>query len=86
MSEIKQMYGILEQMIEGAESKDLKKVMELNKSYETLVPRVYHKPPTTLDLEYENCRQSCVMAIQMPNMYEKFILDAKERLPRIPKP
>ena len=86
MTAIKKMYQVLEQMIESADREDKERVLTLNKLYEGLIPRVYHKPLTPLDLEYDNCRQSCVMSLQMRNMRERLLSDAKERFSRIPKP
>jgi len=86
MTEIKQMYDILEEMVESAIKGDKDKVRELNNSYEDLVPKVYHDQLRPLELEYDNCRQSCVMSMSMPNMRERFISDAKERFSKIAKP
>lgn len=82
----KEMYSLLERMIESAEKKDKEEVLKLNESFEKIVPDVCHYPPTDLDLKYDNCRQSCVMALKMPGMYKKFISDAKDRFSKIPKP
>lgn len=87
MSKIKQMYHLLEEMVESAAKGDKEKVLELNISYETLVPKVYHDPRTPLDLEYENCRQSCVVSVTMfKDQHNKFVADAKERFSKISKP
>jgi len=86
MTQIKEMYNLLERMVESAIRSDKEEVLELNTSYEALVPKVYHDPITALELDYDNCRQSCVMSVTMPNMREKFVSDAKERFSKIPKP
>jgi hypothetical protein len=86
MTEIKKMYHILEEMVDRAIKGDKEKIKELDGSYEELVPGVYHRPLSPLDLEYDNCRQSCVMSVSMPNMRERFISDAKKRFSKIPKP
>jgi hypothetical protein len=86
MTEIRQMYRILEEMLDSATRGDKQRVKELNASYEALVPKTYHSPLRPSDLAYDNCRQSCVMSFSMPTLREKFISDAKERLSNIPKP
>lgn len=86
MTEIKKMYHILEEMVSSAIAGDREKLIKLNKSYEALVPKVYHNPTKPLESEYDNCRQSCVMSTTMLNMRERFIADAKERFSKIPKP
>jgi len=86
MIEIRRMYHILEEMIDSAIKGDQERIRELNASYEALVPKVHHKSRKPLELEYDNCRQSCVMSVSMPNMRERFISDAKERFSKIPKP
>lgn len=86
MTALKDMYAILEDMVECAEHDQSGRVLELNGLFEKLVPQVYHDPITELDLNYDNCRQSCVMASKMPDMREQFLKDAKERFSTIPKP
>lgn len=77
MNKRRQMYELLEQMLENAEKGAKETVLELNRSFEKLVPHVFGDPPTELDLEYDNCRQSCIL---------QYIPDARERFARIPKP
>ncbi|MBU4283856.1 MAG: hypothetical protein KJ968_02005 [Nanoarchaeota archaeon] len=86
MKEIGHLYQLLEKMVESAEIGDFSEVKKLNESYEKLVHKVFHDPCTQLGLEYDNCRQSCVMANEMPKMRDQFLLDAKKRFSKIPKP
>ena len=86
MDEIKHMYLILEQMVDGAVKGDLKTVKDLNKAYETLAEQVYHTPRTPLDLDYDNCRVSCVTAFTFSNLYQELVLDAKRRFSKLHKP
>ena len=75
MSEIKQLHQLLEEMVKSATNGDKEKVLELNRRYEQLVPRAYHKPPTKLDLEYDNCRQSCVMSVTMLKDFNERLIE-----------
>jgi hypothetical protein len=86
MTAMQEMYAILEEMVAGAKSDNLESVTEFNKRFEVLVPHVYHKPVTELDLMYDNCRQSCVMAERMRTMHQEFLSNAIERFSKIPKP
>ena len=79
MSKRKQMYGLLEDMFEGAEEGDKERVLELNRLFNKLVDHGKSDCPPQLDLEYDNCRQSFVLSV----LYSS---DARERLLRIPKP
>ena len=80
------MYKTLKDMLENAEQGNQKEVLKLQASFETLIPKVYHNPLTKLDLLYENCMQSCVMAETNLHMRKKFLKDATERFSKIPKP
>ncbi len=87
MSAIKEMYSVLEQMVESAARGDKQRVLELNKDYNALVPKVYHAPPIQSDLEYDNCRISCVTSVGiLEHLREQLVLDARERFSKIPKP
>lgn len=81
------MYQLLEEMIKNAEEGNTEKVLELNKLYNSLAPRIYHDPPTGLELEYDVCRQSCVMSLTMfKHDHKAVVLDSKQRFSKIPKP
>ncbi len=86
MAALRDMYGILEEMLDCAKRDKLERVLELNRSFQELVPCVYQDPITELNLMYDNCRQSCVMAEKMRGMRQKFLEDATERFSKIPKP
>ncbi|MBI2650535.1 hypothetical protein HYX04_04435 [Candidatus Woesearchaeota archaeon] len=86
MSAINEMYGILEQMVKSAADGHKQKVLKLNESYESLVPKVYHSPFTKLDLEYDRCRTSCVMSVITLEGHERLVADAQEIFSRIPNP
>jgi hypothetical protein len=81
-----EMYRVLERMIESARSADGTRLRELNKLFESLVPQVYSDSTVSLDLNYDNCRQSCVMSVMMPWIREKFLADVDFRFERIPQP
>lgn len=85
MTEIKHLYHILEEMVENAIKGNKRKIEELNRIYEALVPKFYHDPLTYLELEYDNCRQSCVMSVNWLSMREQFLLDVNKRFPRLLK-
>ena len=87
MNPRKQMYNLLEKMVECAENNDKDGVSRLNTQYGLLIPKVYHNPPTELDLEYDSCRVACASSVGMlVHLHKALILDAKQRLSRIPKP
>lgn len=80
------MYTLLGEMIESAEKGERERVLQLNKVYDILSRRAYSWPPTGLDLAYENCRQSGLFSVTMPELRDEFLEDARERYARIPKP
>ena len=93
MSEIKQMRHLLEEMVEAADEGDKDRVIELDSSYEALEHQVYGKDfENPLRLQYDNCRQSCVMSVGgilkgvLKDQHDKLVADAKERLSKIPEP
>jgi len=87
MSELKQMYQLLKQMVQSAEVGDKTKITQLNEAYEKLVSKVYHNPLTPLESRYDNCRHSCVMSVTMLNhMHKKLVANAKQRFARLPQP
>lgn len=87
MYERKQMYQILGEIVKSAELMDKDKVLRLNGKYKSLTPKVYGKPLTELDFQYDNCRNACVMSVTMlKESHEELISDAKKRLSELPKP
>jgi len=87
MNELKQMYQVLEQMVLGAEKRNVGRILELNEKYEALARRVYHKSLTELEFKYDNCRNSCLMSVTMlSDWHTELVSDAKERFSKIPKP
>ena len=87
MTKLNQMYQLLEEMVKNAEEGNTEKVRELNNLYESLVPQIYHDPPTGLELKYDRCRQSCVMSLTMfKHNYRAVVLDARKTFSKIPKP
>lgn len=80
-----EMRKLLKSMIESAEKGERGKVLELNRSYENLISKVYYERFTEPGLDFDNCRQSAVMAVTMPGMHKKFISDAKKRFSKLPK-
>jgi len=85
--ELKEMHGLLEQMIQAAKDRRKDELLKLDGLYETLLQRVYSKLDEPLRLEYDNCRKSCVTAVTMlPHLYESLISDSEERFSKLPKP
>ena len=82
-------YSILEEMFKKAIKQDRDAVHKLNDRYEkTLISEPYHKNPTPLELNYENCRASCVMATSSlfkKDYRKKFLVDAKRLFKKIQK-
>ncbi len=87
MKRITRMRTLLGEMIESAEKGERERVLQLNRVYDILSQRVYLWPnPAELDLAYENCRQSSLFSVTMPELRGEFLKDARERYARIPKP
>ena len=86
MAEIKKMYRLLEQMVEGTVQGDKKNVLRLSAELHAIMPDVATTCSTPLFLEYDRCKQSCVMYFEMPDMRDAFLEDAKGRFSKIPKP
>ncbi len=87
MRERKLMYKLLEDMIKSAELRDRDGVLRSHDKYKILASKVYSKPPSDLDLQYDNCRNACVMSVTMlEEQHDRLIQDTKERFSRIPRP
>ena len=87
MSGIRELYGMLKEMVESLERKDFERIMELNKEYEPLYQKLFPPPKKEeLPLEYDNTRQSCLVAATMPELYDIAFADARGRFSRIPEP
>ncbi len=87
MTDVNDLYHLLKNMLTSASEGDRTKVVELNQSYEQLVPELYPRLSETLRLDYDNCRQSCVLAVDMlKDRYAALIADARQRFDRIPPP
>jgi len=54
MTKIKQMYNILEEMIESAVKGDKEKVLELNEAYDRLLPKIRYIPDMQQRVESES--------------------------------
>jgi len=83
---MKELYKTVENMVQETIAGNEKKVFELNMVYESMVPKIYHKPPTPTELAYDNCRQSCLLTFRIPQISKRLLKDAKERFSNIPKP
>lgn len=87
MKRITRMYALLGEMIKSAERADKERILQLNKVYDILSRRVYSWPrPTELDLAYENCRQSSLFSVTMPELRGEFLKDAGEGYAKISRP
>ena len=82
----KQIYTLLGQMLEAAEREDAEAISALNRSYDAIFNSIVHHPPTKRESAYDNCRQSCVLALETPDMYDAFMADARKRFLKIKEP
>ena len=81
MSEIKQMYNLLEKMVESAKINNRDRTLELHKEYTTLSRDFYHDPLTPLDLKFDKCRNRCVESIGiLRSIHEQMISEAEKTL------
>ncbi len=80
-SEIVQLKNLLEQLVAAAEQKDKAAVRRLNSEFERTIPPLSNRSQQIID--YDNCRQSCVMAFTIPQMYGAYVQDARERFLKI---
>ncbi len=83
MNKLKKLYGILGRMISAAEAGDAKTVAALNAEFNVLIPDVQSSEEM---LSYDNCRQSCMMAVQDIGMRKAFLEDAAKRFSKIKRP
>jgi hypothetical protein len=75
---MKNLKELLQGMIEAAESKNRTKVLELNSIFDDLVltsVKGYN--------EYDNLRQSCILSLNIPTLYDECIEDAKKRFKKL---
>jgi len=87
MSGIRELYGMLKEMVGSLERKDFERILELNEDYEPLYQKLFPTPKREeRTLEYENTRQSCLIAATMPELYYIALADARGRFSRIPEP
>ncbi len=77
------LYMLLEEMLDCALECNERKLKKLNRSYESLMQGEYFDTPTSLNPDYDNFRQSCLLSCTMLHACAEFIYDAKERLDRI---
>jgi len=85
-TEFDNMYDILEQIFKAVRKKEIDKIGPLNKTFESLIPPPENR--TQIIYDYDNCRQSCVMATESlkvgkEDMYKMFVKDARERFDKI---
>ena len=76
------LYFRLKDLYDVAVKGDKTAFVKLNSLYEAQMPRDRSQ---TWILNYDNARQSCYLALSFPNMREKCLADAKERLEDILK-
>jgi len=86
MPATKELYHVLEEMVECARNDDVARVSELNRSFETLARQAYPDPFNIEYSAYDNCRQSCLLIKEMRHVRAQFVKDAIERFRDIPKP
>jgi len=77
---------LLEEMLKSAEARDGKRVFKINDSLEPLIIQEQKRYRSLLGLDYDSCRQSCVLPFTLfPGLYDKMIADAKKRFSEIKK-
>ena len=82
------LYCILEEMVRCAETGNMPRVQQLNRTYEALNPKqLYATMDEAAASDYDNCRQSCTLigTFLMPDTPQA-VRDAKNRFARIPRP
>jgi len=82
MNKYAQAYSLLQRMVGYAEKADAESIRSLNTQFNAEVERYFHKLHTPIEVEYDNCRQSCLMSLQIPGLAK----DAQKRFSMIPKP
>ena len=80
-AKIAQLQELLEKMVKAAEQKRKGEVARLNAAFEQTMPPLSNRSQQILD--YDNCRQSCVMAFTFPRMYGAYVKDARQRFQQI---
>jgi hypothetical protein len=81
VAQIGHLKDLLEQMVEAAEQKDKAAVRRLNSEFERGMPPLSDRSQKIID--YDNCRQSCMMAFTFPQMYKNYVKDARQRFKQI---
>ena len=84
MNGLGDLYLVLEQMLDYARQDNSWKVLELNTSFDSLLLNSFYYN-TAIGSNYDNCRQSCVMAGRMRGMRQDFLDDAIKRFSLISK-
>ncbi len=80
------MHMLLEEMLKSAEERDGQEVLGLNKSIEPLIIEEQKSSNSQLGIDYDNCRQSCVLSFtRFSGSYDKLIADARSRFSEIQK-
>ena len=65
-------------LLDALETKDKQRVLALNETFEEYVIKT-----TPGYNDYDNFRQSCVLGMINPNMYDICVKDARERFERL---
>ena len=88
MSELNEMYIILEDMVKSAEQGKGQRVLELHHKYWAARPKSPpNVQPPPIQLEYDNCEQSCYLSFTSePHRRKTLLADAKQRFFQIRKP
>ncbi len=87
MAEVNDLYSLLNDLLASASQGDKTRVLQLNQDYEGLVSELYPRLPRAVRLEYDLCRQSCVLGFTfLPFEKERLLQDARTRFTQLPVP
>ncbi len=90
MVTLSNLYQVLNELLDAACNDDQLKVMVLCNTYSAIAPFCYKGLDDTLKGDYDNCFNSCVTSVARDGMFgsmrDVFLVDAKERFSKIPKP
>jgi len=86
MENINKTYVLLEKMVNATLQGNGSLVTELNQTFSRIAARIHHSPQTSLELQYDRCRTSCVMAFRNTSNKDSSLKDAQTSFSEIPNP
>ena len=84
MTKLKEVYDIVRDMLKYAEAKNKNEVLAHNDFFEAINKQVEF--PEELFFTYDNCRQSCFLAMINLEKYDVFMAEARRLFALIPRP